>query len=225
MNRHTVRAFMAVAIIAATSACGEYYGVEPEHTGQAPNVTFGLNRTEICLMEGDTYTLTTLFNPDTVQGKALYWQTGNLLVATVDNGSVTARHQGTTTISATAIDHQLQASCLVAVLPRWHDFDARQYAYDMVVYANVTVKGRPMDADVVLAAFVGDEVRGLGQLQQAGDQPYTVIRIYSSDGSEQPVTFRLYDRHDLAVYDLPNTYTFDGETHGTLSALVPMTIE
>jgi hypothetical protein len=144
-------------------------------------------------------------------------------------------------ITGISIAHQVYDTCLVHVMAPWA-VDPDFYAYDMVVYANPTFNGQPLTTQTV-GAFCGNEVRGVGEWRTHGDLLYMSIRIYSRYNPHGPysnmnpqdpmypdepvepaetITFRLYDHTTRTIVELPETLTFDGETHGTLSNLYPM---
>lgn len=81
---------------------------------------------------------------------------------------------------------------------RWN-VNIHDYQYDMTIYAQV------MDGEVAITdytnlevgAFVGDECRGIAEVQQAkkDGQTYTwlSIRVKSNASSGENITFRMYD--------------------------------
>ncbi|MCM1439101.1 MAG: Ig-like domain-containing protein [Roseburia sp.] len=74
-----------------------------------------LNKSETGLKVGDKETLTVNFTPANADNKKVTWSTGNSAVATVENGVVTAKSVGVTTITATSEDGNHVASCKVTV--------------------------------------------------------------------------------------------------------------
>jgi len=73
------------------------------------------------------------------------------------------------------------------------------YQYDMTAYVVVSNNGEMLTDydDVTIGAFIGDECVGYGIFEE---KDYGVIRIKSSDASEQPVTFKLCRFSDLSEY-------------------------
>ena len=129
-------------------------------------------------------------------------------------------------------------------MPKWELPDPRQYPYDMVVYALPTIDGQPLTDSQEVAAVCDDEVRGIGRWVSWGDTRYMVLRIYSYFNAKGPYSemnpldpmypydmtearperfvIRLYDHDTQTLYELPDTIDFDGEAHGSLSALYPL---
>lgn len=72
-----------------------------------------LNKTELSLYEGDTFTLEATVSPSNATDKTVTWSSSNSSVAKVSNGHVTAVSEGSATITATA--GSKSASCAVTV--------------------------------------------------------------------------------------------------------------
>ena len=72
-----------------------------------------LSQNELTLTEGNTATLTATVAPDDADNKTVTWSTSAEAVATVENGVVTAVHEGTAVITATAGGKS--AACTVTV--------------------------------------------------------------------------------------------------------------
>ena len=68
------------------------------------------------------------------------------------------------------------------------------YQYDMTVYFGLTVDGEAVTdySDYEVAAFVGDECRGVGEQQTAGTATYGYLRVRSNQASGENVTFKVY---------------------------------
>ena len=79
------------------------------------------------------------------------------------------------------------------------DIDTRP-EHDMSVYAEVTIDGEPAQANDVLAAYVGDELRGRKELNANGR---CGILIYADDGEQ--VEFRVWSRQNGETYTAVRT--------------------
>lgn len=68
------------------------------------------------------------------------------------------------------------------------------YQYDMTVYFGLTADGVAVTdySDYEVAAFVGDECRGVGEQQTAGTATYGYLRVRSNQASGENVTFKVY---------------------------------
>lgn len=86
--------------------------------------------------------------------------------------------------------------CVTGELPQWN-LNPRDFETSMNVIGRVELLGMPLtDADDILAAFVGDECRGVAHLEYKDryDGYYATINIYGNSGDEnKPITFRAYD--------------------------------
>ena len=74
-----------------------------------------LDRTEITMAKGEQETLVATVNPSDASNKQVVWSSSNNIVATVENGVVTARNCGEVTITATTVDGAKIAECTVTV--------------------------------------------------------------------------------------------------------------
>ena len=106
---------------------------------------------------GQTVTLSPKFTSD-VDGKtptntAVTWKSSNEAVATVDaNGVVTAKSEGTVTITATATDgSNVSGTCTVSVTQPWKSFETGDYVV------------RTLSGDIEFASDIND-ARGLGDV-------------------------------------------------------------
>lgn len=76
--------------------------------------------------------------------------------------------------------------------PGW-SCDIHAYQYDMSVYLALRQDNKPVVADLVVAAFVGDECRGIAEAQSVKDASYYYLRVRSNEVAGDSVYFkRLY---------------------------------
>ena len=83
-------------------------------------------KTAIALAEGETYKLTVLYEPTSLDAPTCTWSTSNAEVATVANGTVTAVAPGQANITAKVGD--LQAVCQVTVKTVYGSYDIEDYS-------------------------------------------------------------------------------------------------
>lgn len=76
-----------------------------------------LNKSSFDLQVGDSETLIATVLPDNASNKNVTWESSNTSVATVDNGVITAKSVGNTTITVTTEDGSHTATCDVTVIP------------------------------------------------------------------------------------------------------------
>jgi hypothetical protein len=74
-----------------------------------------LDKTELALKVGESYTLTATVLPETAENKAVEWSSDQPSVAAVENGRITALSRGAAIITATSVDGGHTASCAVTV--------------------------------------------------------------------------------------------------------------
>lgn len=74
-----------------------------------------LDKTEISIKEGSSYSLTATITPSDATNKTVIWSSSDESVATVINGKVTGVSEGTATITATTSDGNHTAICKVTV--------------------------------------------------------------------------------------------------------------
>jgi uncharacterized repeat protein (TIGR02543 family) len=83
--------------------------------GPVPVTGVSLNKTSLSLTAGGSETLTATVSPSNATNKTVSWTTSNSGVATVSDGTVTAKSAGTATITVTTADGNKTATCAVTV--------------------------------------------------------------------------------------------------------------
>lgn len=101
------------ATITVTTANGKAATCEVTVSVLASGVT--LDKTSIQINEGETNTLIATISPADTTDKGLTWESSNMSVATVVNGTVTAVKAGTATITVTTANEKT-ATCEVTVI-------------------------------------------------------------------------------------------------------------
>lgn len=82
-----------------------------------PVESISLDKTSASLKVGETTTLTATVKPDNATDKTVTWSSSDASVASVENGVVTAKKIGTTTITAKAGDKEASCSITVEATP------------------------------------------------------------------------------------------------------------
>ncbi|MBQ9305474.1 Ig-like domain-containing protein, partial [Butyrivibrio sp.] len=77
-----------------------------------------LNKSEMTLVNGATEKLTATISPSNASNKNISWSSSNTNIATVTNGTVTAKSIGTAIITVTTVNKGKTASCKVTVVPK-----------------------------------------------------------------------------------------------------------
>ena len=72
------------------------------------------------------------------------------------------------------------------------------FQYDMTAYIALTNDGVAVTdySDYEVAAFCGDECRGVGEVQTVGTTSYVYMRIRSEAASGEDITFKVYTKSD-----------------------------
>ena len=72
------------------------------------------------------------------------------------------------------------------------------FQYDMTAYIALTNDGVAVTdySDYEVAAFCGDECRGVGEVQTVGTTSYVYMRIRSNAASGEDITFKVYVKSD-----------------------------
>lgn len=218
---------MAVGLL--VTGCGELFELDTE---QLDTAHMKIDRTSIDIMVGDTYTFNVVQAPSSAKDKAVSWTSANTKVASFQGDKLKAVSAGSTVVTVEWLSEKLKASCIVNVIPQWK-LNNRIYPYDMMIFAKVTVGGRPIDKDCVVAAFGEDidgneEVCGLGELITEHGITYMSLRVFSPTASGSDIYLRCYDRKRMLVVeisqdDVPLSFNEDG--YGSLSALCNIDFE
>jgi len=108
MKNHFLFFAIALFIIFAFAACKKEKNVT--------NVT--LNPETLTLYIEETATLTATVQPSDATNKAVIWTSSNSEIATVINGTVTAKAAGTATITVTTLEGGFTAECVVTVVQK-----------------------------------------------------------------------------------------------------------
>ena len=206
-------------------SCGDYWdGGEPV---SARKMTLG--RRVVNLMVGDRYRIPVFFEPDTLSNRSVFWMTEDTEVATIENDTVIGISQGLTRAYALSVSDLQTDTCWVNVLPAMY-LNPKSYPYDMVIYADVTIHGHKYtkaDEDsLIVAAYVNDDLRGIGKMREWNGRDYMEIRIWhSNNDSSDMVELRCCYRGKGRVEIFPAYYFFDGNSHGSLSKLVKLELD
>ena len=227
MMKKTRRIALALVSALTLTSCGL---VDMEDQEELPLTEMHLQRDTLYLMVGDQFTLQPVLTPDSVTIDDVFWSSSADSVLSISNNVFTGVSEGWSLVRALSVSRQLEDSCHVCVMRRWENTE-REYPYEMMVYANVSVHGQPFNPEtMVLGAFVDDEMRGAGQLMEWKGKQYVRFRIGSDikfvdpEGIEETVTFRVYYKQQLRYEEFPQELNFDGEAHGTLSSLFSLSL-
>lgn len=104
-------------------------------------------------------------------------------------------------------------------------FDPAEYAYDMNVHAALTFNGMDVEdyATFEVAAFCGNECRGIAKATVSQGKKYYEFRVHSKKSQGDNITFKCYNQATGRELMVAESLLFDGEQHGTLSRLFQLT--
>lgn len=225
MKKKFIQLVLFTALLPALSSCDQAIFNQIQKELTATSMTFDYH--EVTLMLGDSCQVSMIFNPDSVTTTAALWEVRDPdnVVAITRSGTFVATQTGNTYVVGTLTSNQLSDSCLVHVIPNWAYFEPNDYEYDMMMLANVNIKGELNNPNIMIGAYVDGKICGVGQVVTYHDITFTLLRIYSKFASDENVTFYSYDPKHYKLEKFNYETTFDGETHGTLTHLIPLTIE
>ena len=100
-------------------------------------------------------------------------------------------------------------------------FDPAEYAYDMNVHAALMFNGMDVEdyATFEVAAFCGNECRGIAKATVSQGKKYYELRVNSKKSQGDNITFKCYNQATGRELMVAESLLFDGEQHGTLSHL------
>ena len=215
---------MACLLLLLMTSCGEVFELEFENPDVILPVQMHLSTNNLYMMAGDTCSLYPVWSPDSITGLGVYWESTNPEVAVVENGLITAVGNGSAMIRAISVSELVADSCYINVYKTWQ-VEPQYYEYDMVVYAHVEVEGEQLNDDLEISAMCGGEVRGQGIIRTLNNITYLELRIYSNVASGEQIDFYCHHKKRERVIKFPQSLTFDGEAHGTLTNLYQLVIE
>ena len=183
--------YFMFALLGFTS-CDLEFEVDSELSKIAAEMS--LNFDTVYVMRGDTVVLQPKFKPDTLNITDIYVRSSDYDVVNVNlqTGRIEAVGAGWATLYVESVSARLLDSCTVCVMTPW-DVPEELYPYETVFYADVTLDGKPLTEDMVVAAFVGEECRAIGQVLTFHGVTLTQLRV----GAEN-----LYD--NSSIPDIPD---------------------
>lgn len=78
------------------------------------------------------------------------------------------------------------------------------YKYDMTIYARLTFDGTEATdmSNYEVGAFVGNECRGVGEVQTKDSNTWIYLRVRSNAANGENISFKLYDKSEGRTYQL-----------------------
>lgn len=103
--------------------------------------------------------------------------------------------------------------CLLAAEPDW-TINPYDFQYDMTAYVHLSVDGVPVSqlSSYTIAAFHGDECRGIVSVRSAQSTEYGYLRIRSNQSHGETITFQVFDSSTSKLTIATNQITFQANS-------------
>lgn len=154
---------IALGAITLLSSCGDFYTFDETATPSG-GISMTVAQDTAWLMVGDRMPLQVTFTPNDPDSLPVFWMAagnGATDCATTLNDTVTALRAGEMDFVAVGVSGTQRDTCHIIVIDRWEERDfSHEQRSDMVVYADITVDGKPIDYD-----------RDRRRLYRAADRP------------------------------------------------------
>ena len=87
------------------------------------------------------------------------------------------------------------------------------YQYDMTVYAQLKIDDAVVSdySNYEVAAFVGDECRGVAEIQTKENSTWLYIRVRSTSASGEKISFKMFDKTDGKPKRIAETVDFESQ--------------
>ena len=87
------------------------------------------------------------------------------------------------------------------------------YQYDMTVYAQLKIDDAVVSdySNYKVAAFVGDECRGVAEIQTKENSTWLYIRVRSASASGEKISFKLFDKTEGKIKRIAETVDFESQ--------------
>ena len=209
---------LLITLGALVTSCGMIDMDTDENVQQAYEMQ--LENDTLYALVGDSFMVRPVFTPEVVSNVEIFWYTDFDSIIRVMNDTVIAMGEGEAYLHAISVQDRKEDAKPKDAAP----------AQETVVYADVRYNGEPLSGNMMVGAFVGNECRAIGEVKEWNGVRYTQFRIGSElfnyaepDEDEvyasETIRFMLYDPATHVMREHPETLTFDGEAHGTLSNL------
>ena len=208
---------MVMIIMVMTCFVPQMLHAAPDwNSSTAPHVVHGnvraisvdsisLDPSTLSLLVGDAYTLAVTVFPEEATDKSVKWRSDDPAVASVLSGIVTANASGTATITVTACDNGLTATCVVTVKALSGDASIidvmrndSSAARDVDDFYATAACGEEQATIIIIAADPDAvvEINGVAQNPQIVDLPHYgdnhfTITITAPNGNQQSYTLTI----------------------------------
>ncbi len=241
MNMKKIKYLLLGVVVLMSASCEELFEGEIEvvDTLEAYQISsLRLSHNQADMLVGDSLIFAMEVQPDTVEATFRWTLSDSATQAVRMIGRrLYARERGQVTVYVQAFpagqsvgdvhpDSIATDSCLVNVI-KYDEVSAREFPYEMVFIAQLEVADTVVTDSVQasrLVALAGHEVRGRAVMREAYGLPYLELRIGSKGRRGETIAFEYHDPSHYQRHEFPSV-TFDGATHGTLSAPIRFRIQ
>lgn len=108
------------------------------------------------------------------------------------------------------------------------EVNPHDYQYDMTIYAQLSADESIVTdyANYEIAAFVGDECRGIAEVKSQGGYTWLYLRVRSNAASGETVTFKIYDAAASKAFNAVETVDFTSSgQEGMPSSPITLTLK
>ena len=87
------------------------------------------------------------------------------------------------------------------------------YQYDMTIYAQLKIDDAVVSdySNYEVAAFVGNECRGVAEIQTKDNSTWLYIRVRSASASGEKISFKLFDKTEGKIKRIAETVDFQSQ--------------
>ena len=87
------------------------------------------------------------------------------------------------------------------------------YQYDMTIYAQLKIDDAVVSdySNYEVAAFVGDECRGVAEVHTQNNSTWLYIRVRSASASGEKISFKLFDKTEGKIKRIAETVDFESQ--------------
>ena len=87
------------------------------------------------------------------------------------------------------------------------------YQYDMTIYAQLKIDDAVVSdySNYEVAAFIGDECRGVAEIQTKENSTWLYIRVRSASASGEKISFKLFDKTEGKIKRIAETGDFESQ--------------
>ena len=186
-----------------------------------PVASVTLNQYNLSLFVGGTATLTATVEPENATNKTVTWSSSDATVATVDNGTVTAKSEGTAVITVSSEENtEVKATCTVTVTKKEYGITAAPNVLD---FGSVYSAYWQPDARTVTITNTGNQTVTLNSL--AASSYFEIGELSKVElALDDTATFTVRPRADLPIGNYSETIRVTGSNEVSADIIVSFAV-